>query len=96
MSERARSWMVFMLIAISGLLAGCVIVLPLLMPWLIDAANAYQVPDYIKEWGGIIIGFYFGASVNLIKDLIGARPSESASAQHTSAQHTLGQQEPNR
>lgn len=29
------------------------------------------VPDVLSNWGGIILGFYFGQFVNLVKDYMG-------------------------
>lgn len=79
MSDATRGWLALIIIIVSGVLAFSVIVLPLILPIFIPSASAYQVPDSVREWGGIIIGFYFGSSINLIKDLIGfaKQPAEA-------------------
>jgi len=30
-----------------------------------------KIPDVLSNWGGIILGFYFGQFVNLVKDFMG-------------------------
>lgn len=38
--------------------------------------QAKTVPDVLANWGGIVIGFYFGSALNLIKEYaaLGAAP----------------------
>jgi len=33
-----------------------------------------KIPDVLRDWGGLIIGFYFGSFVTLIKDLFRTSP----------------------
>lgn len=51
---------------ISGIIAVVVIVVPLIAPFF----TTYQIPKIIEEWGGIIIGFYFGTFATLITNLL--------------------------
>jgi hypothetical protein len=44
----------------SSVIATVVIAVPLLVPM---TSIPYNIPPEVKEWGGIIIGFYFGAFV---------------------------------
>ena len=39
-----------------------------------------KIPDVLANWGGIIVGFYFGTFISLIKDYmrIGGNPRQSA------------------
>jgi hypothetical protein len=30
-----------------------------------------KIPDVLSNWGGVILGFYFGQFVNLVKDYMG-------------------------
>jgi hypothetical protein len=30
-----------------------------------------KIPDVLSNWGGIILGFYFGQFINLVKDYMG-------------------------
>jgi hypothetical protein len=46
---------------ISLLVVGGVIGLALFRP-------ADKIPDVLQNWGGVIVGFYFGTFVSLIKD----------------------------
>ena len=36
------------------------------------ALSGHPIPDELSNWGGIILGFYFGTFVGLIKDYIGS------------------------
>lgn len=44
----------------SSIIAVVVIAVPLLAPL---SENPYNIPPEVKDWGGIIIGFYFGSFV---------------------------------
>lgn len=35
------------------------------------AVTGGVVPDVLSNWGGVILGFYFGQFVNLVKDYMG-------------------------
>ena len=35
----------------------------------------FTMPDVLVNWGGIILGFYFGQYISLVKDYMGARPT---------------------
>jgi hypothetical protein len=35
--------------------------------------ESFTMPDVLVNWGGIILGFYFGQYVSLMKDYMGAR-----------------------
>ena len=37
-----------------------------------------ELPNFIGNWGGLIIGFYFGTFVSFIKDWIGIQQMEKA------------------
>jgi hypothetical protein len=32
--------------------------------------NQINIPEVLQNWGGVVVGFYFGAFVTLIKDFI--------------------------
>jgi uncharacterized RDD family membrane protein YckC len=36
------------------------------------------IPDVLSNWGGIILGFYFGQFINLVKDYMGVIQTSSA------------------
>lgn len=48
---------------ISVIVIGGVIVLSL---------NGSPIPSELSNWGGIILGFYFGQMISLVKDYMGA------------------------
>jgi len=50
----------------SAFLALLVIGMPILAPLFFPT---YQVPEEIRNWGGLIIGFYFGSFSTLIGEL---------------------------
>ena len=52
---------------ISIIVVGSVMVLALF---------GHAIPDVLSNWGGIILGFYFGTFINLIRDYMGL-PSKS-------------------
>lgn len=54
---------------VAGLLAVGVIILPLLIR---AFDETYTIPDHIRDWGGIIIGFYFGSFISLVDRLLNA------------------------
>lgn len=37
----------------------------------IIALFGQPIPDVLSNWGGIILGFYFGQFINLVKDYMG-------------------------
>ncbi|QDG79118.1 hypothetical protein [Labrenzia sp. PHM005] len=77
--EKSRDRLVFRLVylgfVISGLIAvvviGGVIYLSLFGPTDTDG-NRLEIPSVLENWGGIIVGFYFGTFVSLIKDYMKA------------------------
>jgi hypothetical protein len=40
-----------------------------------------DIPDVLSNWGGIILGFYFGQFVNLVKDFMGVVSGVSTPSQ---------------
>jgi hypothetical protein len=43
-----------------------------------------DIPDQLSNWGGIILGFYFGQFINLVKDYIGIIQASSGGNQPSS------------
>jgi len=56
------------LIALTVVVTSAIV--PLMWPEL-------KVPEHFVNWGGVIIGFYFGSFINLASDLMGLRWRQS-------------------
>ncbi|GAH45191.1 unnamed protein product, partial [marine sediment metagenome] len=37
---------------------------------------SFAIPEVFTNWGGLIIGFYFGSFIGLVKDLLKKSPTE--------------------
>gem|GEM_PF-6465040 len=53
--------------AISGILALVIICVPIIGPLFIEN---YVPPKFIENWGGVIIGFYFGSFISQISNFL--------------------------
>jgi hypothetical protein len=69
--------MIWLITFISGLIS-LVVVVSVVVIALANAiymsperAESVKIPDVLSNWGGIILGFYFGQFVNLVKDFMG-------------------------
>jgi hypothetical protein len=60
-----RRRVVLIIISVASILALLTIGAAILHPYL-DPTNT--TPTILENWGGLIIGFYFGTIVNLLKD----------------------------
>ena len=58
-----RRFVVIVSVTIASLIALAIIGSAIVLPF-----TSYGTPDEIKNWGGLIIGFYFGSFVGLLKD----------------------------
>lgn len=65
LDQRSKRFVVYAAVTVSSIIALAVIGVVALMPILVPG---YQVPDTLANWGGLIIGFYFGSFVTLLKD----------------------------
>ena len=52
---------------ISGVLALIIICVPILAPLFI---TDYAIPDTVENWGGVIIGFYFGSFISQVGNFL--------------------------
>lgn len=68
---RALRTVVYVGTMVSGLIALSVI---LTACYLTIFEQSAQTPKIISDWGGIIVGFYFGSFVGLTKDLLFPSP----------------------
>jgi hypothetical protein len=65
------------MINIISLIAGA-ISLTVVISVVVLALYQQPIPDVLSNWGGIILGFYFGQFINLVKDYIGVVQGTSA------------------
>jgi hypothetical protein len=67
---------------ISGIIAMIivlsVVIIAIIQIWF--GSGDTKIPDVLANWGGIIVGFYFGTFISLIKDYmrIAGSPRQSA------------------
>jgi len=59
-------WMIIGISFIAGLISITVVVSVVTI-----AILGKPIPEQLSNWGGIILGFYFGQFINLVKDYIG-------------------------
>lgn len=52
---------------ISGILALVIICVPIVAPLFL---SSYAIPETIENWGGVIIGFYFGSFITQVGNII--------------------------
>ncbi len=65
LDQNTKRFVVYASVIVSSLIALCVIFVVALMPIF---KSGFNIPDTLKNWGGLIIGFYFGSFVSLLKD----------------------------
>ena len=65
LDQFTKRFVIFISVAVSSLIALCVIFVVALMPVFM---SGFEVPETLTNWGGLIIGFYFGSFVSLLKD----------------------------
>ncbi|MEH2513613.1 hypothetical protein V1291_004967 [Nitrobacteraceae bacterium AZCC 1564] len=70
-----KNELVFRLVYVGFLISGAIALLVIggvIFIALRNAANGTEakMPEVLANWGGVIVGFYFGAFVTLIKDYI--------------------------
>ena len=57
--------MIYVTVIVASIIALSVILVVAVLPLFWPTA---KVPDALTNWGGLIIGFYFGSFVTLLKD----------------------------
>lgn len=66
-SKFSIDYLVIFGVTISGLLAILIIGVPIIAPFIV---KSYAIPKTIENWGGVIIGFYFGSFFMTVIDVI--------------------------
>lgn len=62
MKTNPMSFVFIMTNVITAILALCIIVVPIIMH---AVDGTYALPEVIREWGGVVVGYYFGSSLTL-------------------------------
>lgn len=65
LDQSTKRFVIVVSVIVSSLIALCVIFVVALMP--IFKAG-FSIPQTLQNWGGLIIGFYFGSFITLLKD----------------------------
>lgn len=72
MSESTQNFVIYMSVSVSSLISLIVICSVVLIPF----KSGASIPDVLENWGGLIIGFYFGSFVGLLKDWSGLKRAD--------------------
>lgn len=59
------------LINILSIISGVIALIIVLSVVIIAVTGSGPIPSELSNWGGIVLGFYFGQFVNLVKDYMG-------------------------
>jgi hypothetical protein len=59
------------LINVISVIAGLIALIIILSVVVIAVSGRGAIPPELSNWGGIILGFYFGQFINLVKDYMG-------------------------
>ena len=70
-SERLRNLILLVIVVVASLIAIATIAAALIHPYISPRAT----PDILENWGGLIIGFYFGSFASILKDWIVPKPN---------------------
>lgn len=65
LEQGTKKFVIYVSVIVASLIALCVIFVVALMPIFM---TGFSIPDTLKNWGGLIIGFYFGSFISLLKD----------------------------
>jgi len=65
LDQSTKRFVIYVTVIVSSIIALLVIVVVTILPiwW-----PAKKLPETLTNWGGLIIGFYFGSFVSLLKD----------------------------
>lgn len=65
LEQSTKKFVVYCTVTVASIIALTVIAVVALLPIF---EPSYQVPETLQNWGGLIIGFYFGTFMTLLKD----------------------------
>lgn len=83
--NRIKGLTVVIIVSVSSIIALMVMVAAVMHPYTTDEST----PSILENWGGIILGFYFGTFVSLLKEwLVGHSENEPSSDSDTTERAT--------
>lgn len=65
LDQKSKRFVVYCAVSVSSIIALVVIGVVAIMPLV---RTGFEIPEVLANWGGLIIGFYFGSFVTLLKD----------------------------
>lgn len=65
LDQKTKRFVVYAAVVVSSLIALVVIFSVAILPLFFEGA---PIPTVLQNWGGLIIGFYFGGFIGLLKD----------------------------
>jgi hypothetical protein len=65
LDQKTKRFVIYVTVSVASIIALAVILVVTLLPLLFPTAKP---PETLANWGGLIIGFYFGSFVTLLKD----------------------------
>lgn len=65
LDQNTKRFVIYVSVIVSSIIALSVIFVVALMPIF---KSGFDIPVTLQNWGGLIIGFYFGSFVSLLKD----------------------------
>lgn len=65
LDQGTKRFVIYVTVIVASIIALTVIAVVVALP---VVNPAYKVPDTLQNWGGLIIGFYFGTFLTLLKD----------------------------
>lgn len=65
LDQKTKRFVVYVTVIVSSLIALIIIATVAFMPVF---RQGYDIPETLQNWGGLIIGFYFGSFLSLLKD----------------------------
>ncbi len=65
LDQKTKRFVVYVTVIVTSIIALVIILTVAFMPiW----RQGYTIPETLQNWGGLIIGFYFGSFISLLKD----------------------------
>lgn len=70
--QKTKRLVVLIIVIVSSSIALATIAAAIFHPYI----STLETPSILENWGGLIIGFYFGTFVSLLKEWLSSSPQE--------------------
>ena len=67
--DKAHQLVIMIMVVVASTIALATIIAAILHPYI----STLKTPSILENWGGLIIGFYFGSFAGILKEWIGSR-----------------------